>query len=188
MLFSPALISSLVAFFATSTTAAPAAPAFSSVSDQVDFYQASGLAEFKDGSYVLEYDISGNPKITFAPLETSQLAGRELNTTAEMTIQAEGCDGFQLNPRDTDVANGILQDRCGSGRYGTTWEKVGDTVAFYCQYAEGPRCRASESQNANHWITQKCGRYGAGSYESAKREYAYGYTNPARHSFCNIIL
>ncbi|KAK8087317.1 hypothetical protein PG994_002291 [Apiospora phragmitis] len=188
MKLSPAAAASLMALF---TASASAAPSTRSEENQVNLYQASGMAEMKDGSYALSYDNSGTPKIIYTPPSEAAATLRNSNMTSSpgrLSERAEGCDNFQLNEADTDAANADLQSACGDGYYGTIWSKSGDTVAFYCQYASEPRCRAVESRNANHWITEKCGWYWAGSYESNGRTYAYGYTDPARHNFCGIWL
>lgn len=124
MKFSPAAAASLVAFFAASATAVPitrAEPA------PVNFYQASGMTEMKDGSYLLTYDDMGTPRITFTPPGEAAPAARSWhppNSTtgaAALSERAEGCDGFTLRQEATDSANADLQASCGAGYYGTIW-------------------------------------------------------------------
>ncbi|KAK7967569.1 uncharacterized protein PG986_001846 [Apiospora aurea] len=199
MKFSPVAVTGLMAFLSAPATAAPAT---GSDPAPVDFYKASGMSEMKDGLYRLAYDADGAPRIHFTPPSAAALAIRGSNTTTNtntnstaavaggisLSERSEGCDNFRLDGQDTDAANADLQAACGDGYEGTVWSQSGDTVAFYCQYASAPRCRARESRNANYWITKKCGRYWAGSYESQGRKYAYGYTDPKRHNFCGIWL
>lgn len=190
MKFSPAAVASLVAFFAASATAAPT---LETAPTKVDFYKASGMAKMIDGLYSLDYDATGEPVITYTPhnKDSSATSAASVNGTdleeGSLSKRGQHCDNIKLDPAETDAANADLQKACQGGYSKTIWSQIGNTVAYYCQYKTGATCWPEQSNNANYWITKSCGKYWAGSYQSAKHEYAYGYTR-ADHEFCGVIM
>lgn len=168
------------------TVALPSQPEKHNVGG-IDLLKVSGLDEFKDGMYTLEYSTDGTPVITYTPVNATVASNVDSTLPAALSTRDTGCDGFSVDHSDTDAANSDLQRTCGSGRQGTLWFKRGNTVAFYCQYDQFvAKCTSESSQAADRWISDRCGSNptmtGAGSYTGDG--YAYGYTDFRYHTIC----
>ncbi|KAK8080315.1 hypothetical protein PG997_008133 [Apiospora hydei] len=184
-------------FITTAALVATFASALPANSGKLSFYKFTGNKEMKEGSYSVEYDDVGTPSINYTPFSsdaarrsTASLDRPTNNTkiTGEGVLVARkaGCDNIELNHTNTDNANAELQRICGGGEYGTKWIISDDVVAFYCQYGQEAKCNTGSSKGVNKMITDECGLYKAGSYRG--HGYAYGYTKPSEHDFCNIKL
>ncbi|KAK4500606.1 hypothetical protein PRZ48_008795 [Zasmidium cellare] len=118
---------------------------------------------------------------TALPVEDSTL-----NTDA--SYRGVGCDDIMLAANEADTATQNLEFYC-EGKTVSFFSYSGDTVAFYCQWRDGPKCAGDSAANALNMITGQCGNYGAGSFSDnnmADRTYSYGYTNWREKDYCNV--